>query len=75
MFVRGITPFLRIQIYNMDFRTDPRFEIYNSSGYIYRSAAQSLLLKSRHRDQREVIRLYYRDVVDEDEAAESEGEI
>ncbi len=75
MFVRGITPFLRIQIYNMDFRTDPRFEIYNSSGYIYRSAAQSLLLKSRHRDQREVIRLYYRDVVDEEEAAESEGEI
>jgi len=73
MFVRGITPFLRIQIYNMDFRTDPRFEIYNSSGYIYRSAAQSLLLKSRHRDQHEVVRLYYRDVVEdyeEEEAAE-----
>ena len=75
MFVRGIAPFLRIQIYNMDFRTDPRFEIYNSSGYIYRSAAQSLLLKSRHRDQHEVIRLYYRDVVDEEEVAEPEGEI
>lgn len=73
MFIRGITPFLRIQIYNMDFRTDPRFEIYNSSGYIYRSAAQSLLLKSRHRDQHEVVRLYYRDVVEdyeEEEAAE-----
>jgi len=73
MFVRGITPFLRIQIYNMDFRTDPRFEIYNSSGYIYGSAAQSLLLKSRHRDQHEVVRLYYRDVVEdyeEEEAAE-----
>jgi hypothetical protein len=73
MFVRGITPFLRIQIYNMDFRTDPRFEIYNSSGYIYRSAAQTLLLKSRHREQNEVIRLYYRDVVEdyeEEEAAE-----
>ena len=66
MFVRGITPFLRIQIYNMDFRTDPRFEIYNSSGYIYRSAVQSLLLKSRHRDQNEVIRLFYRDVVEEE---------
>ena len=67
MFVRGITPFLRIQIYNMDFRTDPRFEIYNSSGYIYRSAAQSLLLKSRHRDQNEIVRLFYRDIEEEEE--------
>ncbi len=74
MFVRGITPFLRIQIYNMDFRTDPRFEIYNSSGYIYRSAAQTLLLKSRHREQNEVIRLYYRDVEEEYEGVESEIE-
>lgn len=72
MFIRGITPFLRIQIYNMDFRTDPRFEIYNSSGYIYRSAAQSLLLKSRHRDQNEVIRLFYRDIVEEEESAVEE---
>ena len=67
MFVKGITPFLRIQIYNMDFRTDPRFEIYNSSGYIYRSAAQALLLKSRHRDQNEVVRLFYRDIEEEEE--------
>lgn len=67
MFVHGITPFLRIQIYNMDFRTDPRFEIYNSSGYIYRSAAQTLLLKSRHRDQNEVVRLFYRDIEEEEE--------
>ncbi|MBO7122361.1 MAG: hypothetical protein J6V90_03660 [Treponema sp.] len=74
MFIRGITPFLRIQIYNMDFRTDPRFEIYNSSGYIYRSAAQTLLLKSRHRDQNEIVRLYYRDVEEEDEGFESESE-
>ncbi len=72
MFIRGITPFLRIQIYNMDFRTDPRFEIYNSSGYIYRSAAQSLLLKSRHRDQNEVIRLFYRDIVEEEESVVEE---
>ena len=70
MFIRGITPFRRIQIYNMDFRTDPRFEIYNSSGYIYRAAAQALLLKSRHRERNEVIRLFYRDI--EEEEAESE---
>ncbi len=62
LFVNGISPFLRIQIYNMDFRSDPRFEIYNSSGYVYRRAGQMLLLKSRHREQHEVVRLYYRDV-------------
>ena len=73
MFIRGIYPFLRIQIYNMDFRTDPRFEIYNSSGYIYRSAAQALLLKSRHREQNEVVRLFYRDIPEEDEGT-SESE-
>ncbi len=67
MFIKGITPFLRIQIYNMDFRTDPRFEIYNSSGYIYRSAAQCLLLKSRHREQNEIVRLFYRDIPEEEE--------
>lgn len=72
MFIRGITPFRRIQIYNMDFRTDPRFEIYNSSGYIYRAAAQALLLKSRHREQNEVIRLFYRDIVEEEEAESEE---
>ncbi len=74
MFVRGISPFLRIQIYNMDFRTDPRFEIYNSSGYIYRSATQSLMLKSRHREQSELVRLFYRNVVEEEETAEEIGE-
>ena len=59
-FVNGITPFRRIQIYNMDFRTDNRFETYNSSGYIYRNDLQILLLKSRHREQHEIVRLYYR---------------
>lgn len=58
-FVVGIAPFRRIQIYNMDFRTDARFETYNSSGYIYRNDLQTLLLKSRHREQHEIVRLFY----------------
>lgn len=60
--ITGINPFRRIQIYNMDFRTDPQFEIYNSSGYVYRSAMRGLLLKSRHKSQHEIIKLYYREV-------------
>lgn len=55
----GINPFRRIQIYNMDFRTDPQFEIYNSSGYVYRTALKGLLLKSRHKSRHEIVRLFY----------------
>lgn len=62
LYIVGINPFRRIQIYNMDFRTDPQFEIYNSSGYVYRTSMRGLLLKSRHRSQHEIIRLYYREV-------------
>jgi len=61
LILSGINPFIRIQIYNMDFRTDPQFEIYNSSGYVYRAAMKGLLLKSRHKSQHEIIKLYYRD--------------
>ncbi len=62
LFVGGITPFRRVQIYNMNFRTDPQFEIYNSSGYVYRSATKTLLLKQRHREQHEIVRLFYQDI-------------
>lgn len=53
--VKGIRSFKTIYIYNMAFRTDPRFETYNSSGYVYKQNAQTLLLKSRHKSQKEVI--------------------
>ncbi len=53
--VKGIRSFKTIYIYNMAFRTDPRFETYNSSGYVYKQNAQTLLLKSRHKTQKEVI--------------------
>ncbi|MBQ0002717.1 MAG: hypothetical protein KBT21_04185 [Treponema sp.] len=66
----GINPFRRIQIYNMDFRTDPQFEIYNSSGYVYKTNMKGLLLKSRHKSQHEIIKLYYRDLEAVPETAE-----
>ena len=61
VFIAGINPFRQIQIYNMNFRTDPQFEIYNSSGYVYRTNSKILLLKSRHKKQHETIKLFYRD--------------
>ena len=45
MIIRGIRPFYRIQVYGIDFRSDPRFEIYNSSGYVYDERTRTLLLK------------------------------
>lgn len=54
---KGIPEFSSIYIYNTAFRTDPRFETYNSSGYVYRSASKTLLLKSRHKSEVEDVRM------------------
>lgn len=60
LIIKGIRPFEGIEIYGMPFRTDPRFESYNSSGYVYDEQTQTLFLKSRHKTAREIIRLMYR---------------
>lgn len=57
MIVTGIKPFSTIQIYGMQFRTDPRFETYNSSGYVYQADTNTLLLKYRQRSETEVVTL------------------
>ena len=43
----------------MPFRTDPKFESYNSSGYVYNAETQTMFFKSLHKAQRETIKLYY----------------
>jgi len=55
LIIKGIPQFSTIYIYNMAFRTDPRFETYNSSGYVYKQNSQTLLLKSRHKSQLETV--------------------
>lgn len=57
--LNGIGQFTRIQLYGMDFRTDPRFESYNSSGYRYNAETRTLFLKMRHRDEFEDIVIYH----------------
>ena len=54
---KGVPVFDQIYIYNMAFRTDPRFETYNSSGYVYKTTGNTLLLKSRHKSQLEDVRM------------------
>ncbi len=57
--INGIEPFRRIDIYDMAFRTDPRFETYNSSGYVYNGETKTFFLKSLHRSTVEKVKLYY----------------
>lgn len=59
-FVFGIRPFTEIEIYGVSFHSDPRFESYNSSGFIYNEEKNVLLLKSRHKTESEVVRFAYR---------------
>jgi len=58
---RGVRPFLRIQIHGVDWRSDPNFERYDSSGWAYHAQEQVLVLKLRHRSSTENIRLIYRE--------------
>ncbi len=57
LIVNGIPQFESIYIYDLKFRTDFRFETYNSSGYIYKKETNTLLLKSRQKSELETIRL------------------
>jgi hypothetical protein len=59
MMIRGVRPFTKIQLYNMDYRTDPQFERYDSSGWVYSAQDQILVLKMKHRSTAEHIRIYY----------------
>jgi hypothetical protein len=58
--IRNIRPFLKIQIHNMDFRSDSQFETYDSSGWIYYSQDNILVIKLKHRSVVENIRIFYR---------------
>ncbi len=57
--LHGIRPFYRIELYGIPFRSDTRFEIYNSSGYAYNANSKILYLKMRHKSEYELIRLSF----------------
>ncbi|MBQ1198550.1 MAG: hypothetical protein IIX47_08130 [Spirochaetaceae bacterium] len=63
MILNNIEPFKSIEIYGMKFRTDPRFETYNSSGYVYNARTKTLFLKYRHKAETEIVRLIYKEEV------------
>jgi hypothetical protein len=59
MFIRGIRPFTQIRLYGIPFRTDPRFEGYDSSGWAYSPSEQTLMVKMKHQLPTEHIQIYY----------------
>jgi hypothetical protein len=70
--VRGVRPFVKIQIHDMDWRTDSQFERYDSSGWIYYPETQILIMKLRHRVPTETVRVIY--IAEEPPAAVHEDE-
>ncbi len=57
--LKGIRPFYQIKLYDIPFRSDPRFEIYNSSGYAYDKSKRVLYLKMYHKKEYETIELSF----------------
>lgn len=74
MILNNIEPFKSIEIYGMKFRTDPRFETYNSSGYVYNARTKTLFLKYRHKSETEIVRLIYKDEPPKEETIEATEE-
>jgi len=74
MMIRGIRPFARIQLYGMDFRTDPQFERYDSSGWAYNAQEQTLLLKMKHRVTEEHVMIIFREAPRPEAAPEAAKE-
>jgi len=57
--LQGIEKFSDIKIHDIHFRTDPHFETYNSSGYVYNQDTKTLYLKLKHKKEVETVELYF----------------
>ena len=55
--LQGVEKFSDIKIHDIHFRTDPHFETYNSSGYVYNQDTKTLYLKLKHRQEVESVEL------------------
>jgi len=58
--ISGIKPFLSLQIHDTNWRTDNQYERYDSSGWVYHQQEQILVLKLRHREPVENIKIVYK---------------
>jgi len=58
MIIQGIPPFARMQLYGINWVSDPSFEAY-SSGWAYDAASETLFIKLQHRQERETVRIFF----------------
>ncbi|MDR2807842.1 MAG: hypothetical protein LBB43_02415 [Spirochaetaceae bacterium] len=59
MFVRGIARPSRIQLHARNWPSDPQYERYDSSGWVYSASEGTLLVKMKHRTEVEHIQIYF----------------
>ena len=59
LIIRGVRPFIKMRIHDMEWRTDSQFERYDSSGWVYYSQDQILVIKIKHRTTVENVRIVY----------------
>jgi hypothetical protein len=59
MYIFNVPPFSKIQMRNMDYRSDPRFEQYRAPGWLYSIAEQVLMLKMVQQTSTELIRIMF----------------
>ncbi|MEE3313010.1 MAG: hypothetical protein VZR56_02505 [Treponema sp.] len=57
---KGIPNFTRIEIYKQRYRSAKDFEDYNVSGYVYDELTKNLYIKSKHKSESELVRLWCR---------------
>jgi hypothetical protein len=69
--IKGVRPFVKLQIHDMDWSTDSQFERYDSSGWVYYAQEQILVVKLRHRTATETVKIIY---VSDDPLPEEEGD-
>jgi len=56
----GVPAFRNIKIDDiMGYKTDPRFESYNASGYVYDKESKTLYLKLKHNKEKEIVEFFY----------------
>jgi hypothetical protein len=59
LIIRGIRAIERVQLYGVNFPTDPQFEQYDFSGWAYTASEQALTVKMKHRVTAEHIRITF----------------
>jgi hypothetical protein len=59
VYIFNVQPFSKIQIRNIDYRSDPQFEQYNAPGWLYSSGEKVLMVKILQRSSVEHIRIVF----------------